>query len=396
MKTIQFIGPGALSTGNNASLSPAAPTDIIPGDVVCIAAAIRTGTPQTPAGWVTLAQTGGAILMARIWLFTDVMPTITFTGGAAGDDTIARSFILRYANPDLARIVNAVTYQSNGSAQDVAVPAVTSTVNGCLLLNIVFKQDDYTSLARTGYFFGVSGASTIGNDAGLGVMGKFQTSAGAEGAGTVTVTGGAGATSVAMAIAIAPFETTYASIPASDRPCDFWSDFTAGSDAACAALAATGATINILKNPPAVSVSAASGSVTDNAIVTFSSVDIDPTGLADLVADPNSVTITDGRWFTGWSAHVGTTTTFNTLSAGDGSDFEFQSAACDLDAALRYPADNNHAAGGASMCAANMKLVSPGATVQVSMQASFQGTTPPSGLEVTILKGVEYMFRMSD
>lgn len=395
MRDILFFGAGTAQTANNTSLTPDVSTDVLPGDLVCILTAVRTGAPRTPDGWRSLAQSGNVAIFGRVWQRGDTMPTVTFVGSGAGDDTMVRSFAMRNVPADINKVVHAIAIQSNGSAQDIAVPGLTTTINGCLLFNLVYKADDYTSLARSGYFFGLSLSSTIGNDASCGIMGKYQGTAGVEAAGTVTVTGGAAATSIGITLAIAPFETTYVAIPATDRPCDFAADFTAGSDAACAAFAAIDATLSILKNPPVVSISATPESVTSGNLVTFSSVDIDPTGLADLVSDPNSFTLTSGRWIVGWYGQIGNTVTFNALLLGDGSDSLVQNQVFDMDAAFRYPPDENHAGGGGSMTVMSMESVST--TRQISMAALYTGSVPGSGsIEVTLHKAVQFAFRVSD
>lgn len=392
MKTIQFFGNGTVQTGNNTSLTPDVSSAIIPGDLVCIVAAIRTGSPRTPVGWTTLAQSGNVALMARIWQRSDVMPTVTFTGGSAGDDTLARSFALRNVPADITRVVHATAIQSNASAQDIAVPAVTTTINGCLLMNIVFKADDYTSLSRGAYFFGSSLSSTVGNDASAGVLARFQGTAGTEGAGTVAVTGGANAVSIAIALAIAPFETTYVSIPGTDRPCDFATEFTTGVDAACSALATTDSLISGLSNPVAYSVSATSGSVTsDNGLVSFSSVDIDPTGAVDLVSDPQSVRAPSlGAWFIGWYGHTALTTTFNRVQIGDGYSVDNAISVFDMDAARYSPLGGS--AGSATVVRDINSLNSTSAFF--NMYVSAAGTTPPT--ELTVYQGVMYAYRISD
>lgn len=395
MRDIVFFGAGTAQTGNNTSLTPDLSTDVTYGDLVCILAAVRTGAPRTPDGWKSLAQSGNVAIFGRIWRRGDTMPTVTFVGSGAGDDTMVRSFAMRNVPANIDTVVHSIAVQSNASAQNIAVPGITTTINGCLLFNLVFKADDYTSLARTGYSFSLSLSSTIGNDASCGIMSKYQGTAGVEAAGTVTVTGGASAGSIGITLAIAPFETTYAAIPATNRPCDFAADFTTGSDGACAAFSAIDANLAILKNPPVVSISATPETVTSDGLVSFSSVDIDPTGIADLVSDPNSFTLTSGRWIVGWYGQIANTVTFNGLLLGDGSDFLEQTQVFDMDAAFRYPADENHSAGGGSMSVMNMESVTT--TSQMSMGASFTGSVPGSGsFEVTMHKAVQYAFRVSD
>jgi hypothetical protein len=77
----------------------------------------------------------------------DVAPTITFTGGASGDTTLAQVIALRDCEADPASLVIASATQLNASAQNIAVPALTVGEGGIVLI-AGWKQDDWTSVAR--------------------------------------------------------------------------------------------------------------------------------------------------------------------------------------------------------------------------------------------------------
>lgn len=96
---ITFVGIGTAATGNNTSVTPGLPAGVAVGDVVFIWASIRAtaATMAVPAGWthVNFAANPNARLVARVYDGVWTMPTVTFSGGAAGDDTIGQSCAFR-------------------------------------------------------------------------------------------------------------------------------------------------------------------------------------------------------------------------------------------------------------------------------------------------------------
>lgn len=121
-----FITASGAFTGNNTSLATAFPGTPSAGDVSLIFASIRNsgaGVPNTPAGWTVLLDMSNAKIFGRVFVTGDTAPTITFTGGVAGADTIAH--VARFRNINLIPVSTA--NQLNGSAQNIPLNGFTAS-----------------------------------------------------------------------------------------------------------------------------------------------------------------------------------------------------------------------------------------------------------------------------
>jgi hypothetical protein len=198
-----FVAAGTVAHGNNASVAPSLPAGAQAGDLLLVWAAIRnsgTGTVDTPAGYTLLLQSGNVALLAKLHTGTESAPTVTFTGGVANADTSAQMAAFR----GVGVTVHASASQLNGSAQNIAYPALDISRPNCLVLYLGWKQDDWTSVAT------IAGATEIGepsttSGADQGIVWDYvqQTTAAAIAAGSFTVTGGAAAISRGAVIALA-------------------------------------------------------------------------------------------------------------------------------------------------------------------------------------------------
>lgn len=202
---ISFIAAGTASTGSSGSRTPGAPAGIAAGDLVLILASTRnsgTGTVADITNWTELGVTGNFRLFGRIYDGVWSMPTVTFTGGAANEDTIAQSAAFR--NAALTPAV-AASVQLNGSAQNIAHPALNVDDDNRLLLACGWKQDDYTSVAPLSAPATWSeiqeASSTAGNDASQIWDYLIQTTEADVSAGSFVVTGGASAISRSIILA---------------------------------------------------------------------------------------------------------------------------------------------------------------------------------------------------
>lgn len=165
---ITFIGAGASAEANNASVTPGLPIGMVPGDLMLMIASIRnTGGSVNPiAGWVPLGQVQNFMLMAKYYVAGDVAPTVTFSNGLANATTIAQ--IAAFRNAVIPTIATATI--SNGSAQNVIVPALTVPEDHALLLFIGWKNDDFTTATTIGLgtTFPIGRVSSIlGDDASM-------------------------------------------------------------------------------------------------------------------------------------------------------------------------------------------------------------------------------------
>jgi hypothetical protein len=208
---VTYVGAGALASGDNASLAPALPAGtLVDRDLFVCFASIRnsgTGTVDEPAGWFTILAFGNVALFGCYATASTVAPTVTFTGGVAGATTLAQVIALRDCEADPALLVSALATQLNGSAQSIAVPALTVSEGGVVLV-CGWKQDDWTGVAPlSGQFFSEAfdTFSTTGSDAGHVLDYRTQTGALNVSATSLTVTGGVSAISRAIVIAFRPY-----------------------------------------------------------------------------------------------------------------------------------------------------------------------------------------------
>jgi hypothetical protein len=158
-----FVNAGTAVNGNNVSLSPGTPASIQKEDLLLVFASIRssgTGTVNLPAGWVDVVNFGNTRIFARFAQLSGDAPTVTFTGGASGDDTIAQMVAFRGFSYSAA--TNATVL--NTSAQNVAYPSLTIPTNNQLAIIAGWKQDQWTSVATPGGFSLIGSlASAAGN-----------------------------------------------------------------------------------------------------------------------------------------------------------------------------------------------------------------------------------------
>lgn len=206
--TASFVAAGAAATGNNTSVTPGAITGVAAGDAVLIEASIQTASVATvnlPAGWTSIAVSGGVALFGRVWQAGDTMPLISFTGGAAGSDTIARAAAWRGVGADwLTQSSTAV--QSNATAVSVAYPALDVPGPGHVVVLAVWRADDAGSAPSVPAGFTLIGltAATAGNDASQIEYYSVQTAEVDVGGGTITLTGSVTAVSRALLVALKP------------------------------------------------------------------------------------------------------------------------------------------------------------------------------------------------
>ncbi len=199
---VSHVGTGAAATANWAQVVPALPSGLQDGDLMLLLATTRNttaGSVNVPSGWTALATGQNVRLMGRVRQTGDTAPTVTFAGGATGDDCIAQIAAFRNA----ALVASASAFLLNGSQQNITYPGLTVPKDGQLILLGGMKQDDWTSVATLAFCTEIGEpVSTLGNDAGLVWDFTVQTTASNIGQADLTVTGGVAAASRGMAVAI--------------------------------------------------------------------------------------------------------------------------------------------------------------------------------------------------
>lgn len=158
---------GAYTTANNATVVPPLPTGLAAGNMMVLFATHRNtaATVNTPTGWT--AVSGGASHMKvfwRIYQAGDTAPSVTFSGGSAGDSCSA--IIRAFTN---AQAPIEATFQTNASAQDVATPGATQNIANLVWLMHEWKQSTGTGASLPSGFgdpwggFNTAGANAESN-----------------------------------------------------------------------------------------------------------------------------------------------------------------------------------------------------------------------------------------
>jgi hypothetical protein len=201
--TVTAGAAGTASTGSSGSRTPGLPASSASGDLILIFASTRnsgTGTVDTPASWTRLnifPTSANCAVFARIYDGVWSMPTVTYTGGAANEDTIAQSFRLAGKWHSASNVLISSASCLNASAQDITYPGLNKPdADNCIIIYFGWKQDDYTSVATIASATEIQESSSIaGNDASQIWDYVIQTTATAIATGTFVVTGGAAAIS---------------------------------------------------------------------------------------------------------------------------------------------------------------------------------------------------------
>lgn len=199
----QFISVGAADHDVNAAVTPGIPPGTLGGDTMVLLAACRnsgTGTVDTTAGWAADDTQGNMKLMSKTAAgtvgapTTDVSPTVTFTGTAAGVDTSAQ--IVTFRGVDTSTFAEQGG-MLNGAAANIAFGSLTPPdVNNLLALLFGWKQDDFTLATPPSPWTKIAQfATTTGDDQGLVWAYQSEVDLDDIAAGDITCTGGGSAIS---------------------------------------------------------------------------------------------------------------------------------------------------------------------------------------------------------
>lgn len=203
--TITYVSTVNGTPADNADVVfGALPTGWAAGDLHVIFASIRssgTGTVDDHVDFETLWEFGNVKVMGRIAAAGDTPPTVTFSGGAVGDTTLAQMMGLRGASLDLVAVAELL----NASAQNINYPALDVPMDNTMIILFAWKQDDMGTITVPA---GMTSANTIssvlGSDAAQTLRYQIQTTEADWLAGTLTITGGAVAISRALMLAVRP------------------------------------------------------------------------------------------------------------------------------------------------------------------------------------------------
>lgn len=198
---VTFGTAGTASSGSSGSRTPGMPASTVAGNLVIIYASSRnsgTGVPDTPANWTRwpiFPANANAQVFARIWDGVWSMPTVTYTGGSANEDTIAQSCRLGGNWYDASKVLIGSASRLNTSAANVTYPGLAKPIaDNSIIFYFAWKADDYTSIAGPGTEI-QEASSTAGNDASQSWAYAIQTTAATVPSGTFVPTGGGSAIS---------------------------------------------------------------------------------------------------------------------------------------------------------------------------------------------------------
>jgi hypothetical protein len=173
--TIAFVGVGTASTGSSGSRTPGLPASMANGNLATIFASTRnsgTGIPDTPTDWHRFSVFDAASNVQVFGRIKDAswstMPTITYTGGAANEDTIAQSMAVSGNFNDITKLQVAFCGSLNPSAQNISISGIpiVNLPENLFAFYYGWKQDDFTSATQPSSWTEAQEASTTaGNDA---------------------------------------------------------------------------------------------------------------------------------------------------------------------------------------------------------------------------------------
>lgn len=212
---------GAVGTGahaNNADVTPTLPAHDV-GHTLGVVAIYRstTGTPSiATAGW-ELKYTHTTSTSRKIWIFlktatssSETNPTVSVSGGAAGEGVGAFPFSLTGRHQSLDSLIAAVAEATSGVADmSVTFPALTVPQDNCDVLLVWMHGSNATNaqtevsaqgFADAGVFPVAPAAATGGA---IGIQYVEQTTATDITSADITVSGGANGANSAITIAFA-------------------------------------------------------------------------------------------------------------------------------------------------------------------------------------------------
>jgi hypothetical protein len=199
--TITLVGVGTAAHADNAAVNPGAPGGFAVNDLLLCHALVRdfAQTPNVSAGWETITSLANGRLYGRLALGGDAMPTITPSGGSAGNSVSAQVCALRGGLP----LEASVETMFNSSQQNIPYPASPGRTARDVMLWLATKQDDWVSAAGPGAEISEA-TTTLGGDQGMAWYWQQLAADGDVAAGSVVITGGGVETSRGSVLAFTP------------------------------------------------------------------------------------------------------------------------------------------------------------------------------------------------
>jgi hypothetical protein len=190
-----FVSVGTVVHADNASLSPGVPAGSVAGDTLVLVSCIRnlSAASSSSGGYTSIANLTSLNIMTKTHSGSESAPTVSFTGGVAGDTTTA--FIMAFRNMPSTFYGQSNTFNSGQQNIDYLIIGSTGMANTMAII-VGHKFDDCTSVATlTGFTEAVEATTITGNDQTVVVDYAPYTGDLVIPGGTFTVTGGVAANS---------------------------------------------------------------------------------------------------------------------------------------------------------------------------------------------------------
>lgn len=193
---ISYTGTGTAAHGTNTAVTPGLPSGLVADDLLVLAVGTTgNAVPDTPPGWTLIANAQPLWLFERYHDPAVAAPTVTFTGGAAGDSMSA--VISAWHNGELGNTpMNGIVNTS--AAQNITTPPLTIPEDGHEVFLVSWKASDATAAVPPYEFELRTLASTTGQSITVSSIPSDLDVRQVPYGGPITVTGGIAAPSCAV------------------------------------------------------------------------------------------------------------------------------------------------------------------------------------------------------
>lgn len=211
--TWAYVSAGAKGEANYAAVTPGAPASRASGNTLVLLSHVRNAVASFTGygSWALLGSHTAS--QSTVWAhaITDdgalSMPTLTPTGGAAGQTCLAVVYNFSGGLADAASLVAHSTTRTNATPdQTVETPALTITTPNTLVLHAFAQGDANTTVSgnAAGFTLATLESSSLGSNSCLGLCYQIQTTATNLNADVITISGASTATSGVVTLALKP------------------------------------------------------------------------------------------------------------------------------------------------------------------------------------------------
>lgn len=211
--TPAYVATGAAAHADNANVTPGLPGGTTTtGDLMLILVGLRNSAMTAAAtDYFVVTDIGNIVVLAKYHDGSESAPTVVVSGGSAGDTVSAQ--MASFRNLSSTFDVWTLAFTSNGSQQNINIPAVRKPLAKWLAVYCGWKADDWTSVATladpafTGAVEIGEASSTLGNDQGIVWDYLTGTDICATPASSFAVSGGGSASGAGLAMIFGDVQT---------------------------------------------------------------------------------------------------------------------------------------------------------------------------------------------